>query len=89
MAAVSIAGSTGLVVSNTYHSRIHKQDRADSKYEPEWKNFKGSHILTRVDTGRTGPDLTFGPVHWTLTEIRSTGQTGHWTDPGQSSGRNG
>jgi hypothetical protein len=44
---------------------------------------------TRVDTGRTGPDLTFGPVHWTLTEIRSTGQTGHWTDPGQSSGRNG
>jgi hypothetical protein len=46
MAAVSIAGSIDLVVSNTYHSRIHKQDRADSKYEPEWKNFKGSHILT-------------------------------------------
>jgi hypothetical protein len=44
---------------------------------------------TRVDTGRTGLDLTFGPVHWTLTEIRSTGQTGHWTDPGQFSGRNG
>jgi hypothetical protein len=46
-------------------------------------------LVNRVDTGRTGPDLTFGPVHWTLTEIRSTGQTGHWTDPEQSSGRNG
>jgi hypothetical protein len=36
----------------------------------------------RVDTGWTGPDLTLDPVHWISIEIRSSGSTGSWMDPG-------
>jgi hypothetical protein len=40
------------------------------------------HIVYRVDTGWTGPDLTLDPVHWISIEIRSSGSTGSWMDPG-------
>jgi hypothetical protein len=58
IAVVSIAGSTGLVVSNTYHSRIHKQDRTEFRVIDLNENFKDlAYAGSRLCFPRSEPFL--------------------------------